>query len=158
MEVVQRKPFRELEAFHPLMNLDAKRREMERIWGHMTCEHNPANHFEGEWLPAVELSETKDSLIIKAELPGLNEKNIAVTLSGDILTINGEKKQEKKEDKEKEHYHYSETYYGSFQRSFRLPVGVKADNIDAHFDKGVLKITLPKTEESKEKEIKIKVK
>jgi HSP20 family protein len=81
-----------------------------------------------------------------------------VTFSGDILTIKGEKKQEKKEDKKKEHYHYSETYYGSFQRSFRLPASVKSEDIDAHFDRGVLKITIPKTEEAKDKEIKINVK
>jgi HSP20 family protein len=96
----------------------------------------------------------------KLNSPGLEEKDIDVSLSGDILTIKGEKKQEKKEEKkeEKDHYHYAETFYGSFQRSFRLPAGVKADNIDAHFDKGVLKIALPKTEEAKKKETKIKVK
>ena len=158
MEVVPRKPFRELEAFHPFNNMDSKRREMERIWDHMTCEHHPVKHLVAEWLPAVELSETNDCLIIKAELPSMKEKDIDVSLRGDVLTIKGEKRQEKREDKEKEHYHYSETYYGSFQRSFSLPVGVKADSIEAHFDNGVLKITLPKTEEAKEKETKIKVK
>lgn len=157
MEIVPCKPFRELETYHPFKEMDLMRREMERIWGRMTGVHHPANPSVGEWLPSVELSETKDSFIIKAELPSLKEKDIDVTFSGDILTIKGEKKQEKREDKEKEHYHYSETYYGSFQRSFRLPASVKSDDIDAHFDKGVLKITIPKTEEAKDKEIKIKV-
>ena len=129
---------------------------MERLWNQFTGGYQPASPLVGEWLPSIELSETKDSLIIKAELPGLEGKDVDVTLSGDILTIKGEKKQEKKE--EKEHSHYSESFYGSFQRSFRLPVDVKADNIDASFDKGVLKLTLPKTEEAKKKEIKIKVK
>ena len=103
MEIVPRKSFRELDSLHPFKNMESKRREMERIWGHMTCEHHPAKHFEEEWLPAVELSETNDSLIIKAELPGLKEKDIDVSLRGDILTIKGEKRQEKREDKEKEH-------------------------------------------------------
>ena len=156
MEIVPWKPFRELEAFHPFKEMDSMRREMERIWSRLTGGYQPANPLVGEWLPTIELSETKDSLIIKAELPGLEGKDIDVTLSGDILTIKGEKKQEKKE--EKEHSHYSESYYGSFERSFRLPAEVKEDNIDASFDKGVLKLTLPKTEEAKKKEIKIKVK
>jgi len=158
MEIVPWKHIKELEAIHPFRELESMRRDLERTWSRITGLLHPAKPLVGEWLPSVELSETKDNLIIKAELPSLKEKDIEVTLSGNILTIKGEKKQENKEDKEKEHYHYSETYYGSFQRSFRLPTYVKADDIDAHFDNGVLKITLPKTEEAKEKEIKIKVK
>jgi len=79
---------------------------------------------------------------------------VNVSISGDLLTIKGEKKSEE-EDK---HYHCIERCYGSFQRSFRLPVNVKSDKVEATFDKGVLKITLHKVEEAKKKEIEIKVK
>ena len=79
-----------------------------------------------------------------------------MSISGNVLTIKGEKKKE--EEEKDEHHHYVERYYGSFQRSFQLPAGVKSDKIDATFDKGVLKVTLPKVEEAKEKEIEIEVK
>jgi HSP20 family protein len=112
--------------------------------------------FGEEWLPAVDISETEDKLVIKAEMPGLDGKDVDVSISADVLTIKGEKKKEKEE--KDEHYHCVETYSGSFQRSFRLPHNVQTGKIEATFDKGVLKITLPKTEEAKKKEIKIKVK
>jgi len=86
----------------------------------------------------------------------VDEKDIGVSISGDILMIKGEKK---KEEEEKDEHHYRvERYYGSFERSFRIPTGVKADKIDATFDKGVLKVTVPKAEEAKKKEIAVKVK
>jgi HSP20 family protein len=79
-----------------------------------------------------------------------------VTISGDVLTIKGEKK---KEEEEKDEHHYrAERYYGSFQRSFQLPASVQADKVEAAFEKGVLRVTLPKVEEAKKKEVKIKVK
>ncbi len=103
----------------------------------------------------MDVSETKDSLIIEAELPGLEAKEIDVNLAGDHLTIKGEKKEERKENGK--HYHCKECHIGSFQRSFRLPVSAKSDKVDANFEKGLLKVTLPKAEEAKEKAIKIKV-
>jgi len=104
----------------------------------------------------VDISETKDNFVVKAELPGLEAKDVNVSISGDILTIKGEKKAE--EEEKDEHYHRIERYSGSFQRVFQLPIGVKGDKIEATFDKGVLKVTLPKVEEAKKKEIEVKVK
>ena len=109
-----------------------------------------------EWSLSIDMSETKDNFVVKAELPGLDIKDVSLTISGDILTIKGEKKHE--EEEKDEHRHYVERFYGSFQRSFQLPVNVKTDKIEATFDKGVLKVMLPKTEEAKKKEIEIKVK
>ena len=101
----------------------------------------------------ADISKTKDKLIVKAELPGLEPEDIKLSLSGDLLTIQGEKKKEKEE---KDEHHYSlERYSGEFQRSFRLPQEVQEDKIEARFDKGVLTITLPKSAKSKKKEIKI---
>jgi HSP20 family protein len=136
--------------------LSSLRQEMDRLWDRFVGESPLARRITGEWWPTVDVSETKDNFVIKAELPGMDEKDVSVTISGDVLTIKGEKK---KEEEEKDEQHYSvERYYGSFQRSFQLPSSVKADKIEADFEKGILKVTLPKVEEAKKKEVKIKVK
>lgn len=111
-----------------------------------------------EWTvaPAMDLVEKNGSYEITAELPGIDEKNVDVKLSNNTLTIKGEKKEEK-EEKEKDYY-LAERRFGSFQRSFQLPEGIDADKIDAHFAKGVLTITLPKTPETQKSQKKIEVK
>ena len=105
--------------------------------------------------PAVDITEDDAGYKMTAELPGMNEKEIEVALSEGMLTLKGEKRQEK-EQKDKNFY-LSERSYGSFQRSFALPDGVDRDNIAADFAKGVLTITLPKTAKAKEAEKKIEV-
>jgi HSP20 family protein len=109
----------------------------------------------GVTMPAVDVAEKDQQFEIAAELPGLEAGNIDVTVSGDVLTIKGEKKEER-EEKEK-NYYLSERRYGSFQRSFELPAGVDRDKIAAEFDKGVLKITLPKNAEAMKNQKKIPV-
>ena len=106
--------------------------------------------------PAVDVTEDEKAYKITAELPGLAEKDISVAVSGDILTIKGEKSYEK-EEKNKDR-HVSERAYGSFQRSFTVPDGVDRDKIAADLSKGVLTITLPKTAEAQKPEKKIEVK
>ena len=108
-----------------------------------------------EWLPSIDLKENKNALIVKAELPGLEAKDVELTITEDILTIRGEKKEEKEE--KDEHHFFVESYCGSFERKIKLPMLVKTYKIDATFDKGILTIKLPKSEEAKKKEIKIKV-
>ena len=129
---------------------------MDRVWDEFFGKRPFVRAFTQERVPSVDISETEDTLLIKAELPGLEAKDVNVSISGDILLIKGEKKRE--EEEKDEHHHYVERYSGSFQRSFRLPVNVQADKVEAAFDKGVLKVTLPKAEEAKKKEIEIKVK
>ena len=146
----------ELMPWRPFGELGSIRSEMDRLWNKFLGETPFVRSLTEEWSPSVDISQTKDKLVIKAELPGLDAKDVNVSISGDLLTIKGEKKKE--EEEKDEHHHYMERYYGSFQRSFQLPVNVKTDKIEATFDKGVLKITLPKTEEAKKKEIEIKVK
>jgi len=148
MELVPWRPFgRELSML---------RKEMDDLMTRFFGESSLARRRAEEWAPSVDLTETKDSFIVKAELPGLEAKDVDVTISGNVLTIKGEKKKE--EEEKDEQHHYVERYYGTFQRSFQLPANVKADKIDASFEKGVLKITLPKTAEAKKKQIEIKVK
>jgi HSP20 family protein len=106
--------------------------------------------------PAIDISEDEKAYKISAELPGSNPKDIDVSVSGDMLTLKGEKRREK-EEKDK-NYHFSERAYGSFQRSFQLPSSVDRDKVAADFSKGVLTITLPKTAEAQKPQKKIEVK
>ena len=109
---------------------------------------------EREWAPAFDVSETEKELIVKAEVPGMDKKDIHINLSEGLLTIKGEKKQEKKD--EKENYHCVERRYGTFSRTMRLPFEVEAAKVNATYNDGVLKLTLPKAEPAKAKEIEIK--
>jgi HSP20 family protein len=135
---------------------DRIRGEMDRLWDSF-LEGRPVRRSEDgrEWLPSVDVSETKNDLVIKAELPGLDPKDIDISMNNGYLTIKGEKKHEIEE--KDENYHLIERSYGSFTRSVRLPREVQSDKITASFKNGVLRITLPKSEEAKRKEIKIKV-
>lgn len=108
------------------------------------------------WTPAVDIAEQEDDYVVKVELPGMSKDDVKITLESNILTIRGEKKQEK--DLKEENYHRIERSYGSFQRSFTLPTTVKSDKIDASYKDGILTITLPKMEEAKPKQIEVKVK
>jgi HSP20 family protein len=106
--------------------------------------------------PAVDFTDTGKAYEITAELPGLDDKNIDVKVANGILTIKGEK-QEDKEEKKKDYY-LRERNYGAFERSFRVPDGVEADKIDASFKNGVLTVTLPKKVEAQKAEKKIDIK
>ena len=118
--------------------------------------------FERAWpsrlaaTPPVDVSETDKAYEVTAELPGLDEKNIEVNVAHGGLTIKGEKKEEKEE--KKKDYYVCERRYGSFERYFDLPEGVDADKIEATFNKGVLKVTLPKTAEAQKPAKKVEVK
>jgi len=147
MEIIPWKPFGEVSSL---------RKEMDNLWNSFLGETAFPRSFSNDWLPSVDVSETDDQLVIKAELPGLDAKDVNVSISGDLLTVKGEKKKE--EERKDEHFHSSERFYGSFQRSFRLPSNIKTDEVDATFNKGILELTLRKTAESKKKEIEIKVK
>lgn len=112
----------------------------------------------GSWFmsPATELVDCDGEYRITAELPGMTADDIEIKLSDGTITIRGEKSEEKKE--EKEDYLLSERRYGSFQRSLPLPSGIDADKVEASVANGVLTVTLPKSEEAKQKERKIEVK
>jgi HSP20 family protein len=107
-------------------------------------------------MPAVDVAETEKAYKIAAELPGLDEKNIEVKLANGVLSIKGEK-QEEKEEKQKDYYR-RERSFGSFERSFQVPNDVEADKIEASFKNGVLSVTLPKTAEAQKEAKKIEVK
>lgn len=106
--------------------------------------------------PAVDVSETDKAYEITAELPGLDDKNVEVKLANGVLTIRGEK-QDEKEEKKKDYY-MRERSFGAFERSFQVPDGVDSDKIEASFKNGVLSVTLPKSPEAQKAEKKIAVK
>jgi len=105
------------------------------------------------WIPSVDIYETENEVVLSAEVPGINEKEIELKVEDDNLTIKGERKFEK-ETKE-ENYHRIERSYGSFFRSFSLPGYVDQDKIEAEYDNGVLKIHMPKKPELKPRKVRI---
>jgi HSP20 family protein len=107
-------------------------------------------------VPAFDISENEKEYVISGEIPGIEPKDLDVSLNDGILTIKGEKKQESEE--KEENYHRIERHYGSFQRSFRLPENIDRDKLDASYKDGVLRLTLPKSEESEVKKIEVKEK
>ncbi|MBI4815328.1 MAG: Hsp20/alpha crystallin family protein [Deltaproteobacteria bacterium] len=109
-----------------------------------------------KFVPNVELTESDNAIQVKAEVPGLDRKDIKITLTGDVLTLSGEKREERKE--EKKNYYRRECSYGAFERSFQLPADVVRDRIEANFNNGVLLISLPKTEQAKKPSKTIEIK
>ncbi|MCB1060275.1 MAG: Hsp20/alpha crystallin family protein [Calditrichaeota bacterium] len=105
------------------------------------------------WAPDVDIAENPDSYEIHAELPGMREEDINITLNNNVLTISGEKKREIKE--EKDNFVRVERSYGKFERSFSLPNNITGDRVSANYSDGVLKVTLPKAEEAKSRTIKV---
>jgi len=138
----------------PFNELTRIRSEIERIFEDPFSLLTPSTGFFEGWSPALDVFEDQDKYVVNAELPGLKKEEINVSLEGNTLTISGERKQQE-EKKEGENYR-SERYFGRFQRSLTLPSQVDANKIQANYKDGVLSVTLPKSEESKSKQIQVK--
>ncbi len=143
---------RDREERYPVLSL---RDEVNRLFDDFFGGGLLRTPLESEWLPALDVSETDTSVVVSAEVPGIAPKDIDILLTGDTLTIKGEKKQEEK--KEEENYYRMERSYGSFQRVITLPSSVDPSKVTATHKDGVLTVTLEKKEESKPKSIDIKV-
>jgi HSP20 family protein len=128
-------------------------RDIEDLWNRFFGELAATQPSGFAWAPSVDIAEMDGTIQVKAELPGLEAKDIEVDVTDNVLTLKGEKKME--EEKKGERSICRERYSGSFQRSFRLP-GVQSDKVDAEFKNGVLTINIPKSEESKQKKIDIR--
>lgn len=145
----------ELMEWRPFREISRLRREMDRLWDdYFGPGRRALKPMEMEFAPAVDVKETADQIVIKAEVPGIDAKDINISITGDVLTMKGEKKSEHEE--KEENYHLVERSYGSFARSLVLPAAVDMDKIEAKYDKGVLTITCAKKEEVKPKAIEIK--
>ena len=135
-------------------DLDMFSNRLSRVFGDAWDSPEPT----GSWIPAVNVEEAADELLLTAELPGMNEEDINVDIENNILTIHGEKREEREEGGEGHKYHVWERRYGSFHRAFTLPLSVQADAIKADFDGGILTVRLPKAPEAKGRTIKIAAK
>ncbi len=142
---------------NPFKDAEETRSELDRFWDTFLFGVPQKRDFwEGtEWLPAADVAETKNEIVVNVEAPGMDPGEFDISLSERILTIKGEKKQEKAE--KGENYHLAERRYGSFTRSILLPQEVVSDKIRASYENGILTITVPKIREANRKEIKIKV-
>ena len=107
----------------------------------------------GTFVPPVDVYEDEHNLVVKLEIPGVNENDLDVQVENNTLTVKGERKFEKEE--KEENFHRIERRYGSFVRTFRLPNTIDTDKVEAHYDKGILKVSLAKREEAKPKQIKV---
>ncbi len=146
----------QLARLNTMRELARMQEEMDR-WsgGWLPREALETTFAGGVWTPPVNIAETTDNYVIAAELPGLTKDDIKVTYDNGVLAIQGERKQEKEERGKT--WHRIERGYGLFERSFRLPMTVEAEKINAEFKDGVLTLTLPKVEAVKPKQIAIKV-
>ena len=134
------------------------RREMERLFEDVFGHDWGLEPILGEsrgWAPALDVAETDDAIVVSAEVPGMEPSEIDVTVTGDLLTIKGEKKEEKEEKRTA--YHRVERRHGSFERTAPIPAEADPDEISATCKNGVLTVTLPKKEKSRRKSMKIDV-
>lgn len=132
------------------------KREMERFFDRFVEPFGePFETVAGDWAPKMDVKEMKDAMVVTAEMPGVDPKEIEIALTGDLLTLKGEKEHETEE--KEECYHRVERTYGAFLRSVRLPMAVDGSKVTATFKNGVLVVTLPKTPASKGTTIPVKV-
>jgi HSP20 family protein len=131
------------------------RDELDRLFESPFADWNRNSQLLSVWNPAIDLYEDTDSLVVKAELPGMKKEEIEVSLHDGALSISGERKREQKyEDADT---HRCERFVGVFHRSITLPSPVKADQVKAQYKDGILTVTLPKAEEARRKQIEVKV-
>jgi HSP20 family protein len=128
--------------------------EMDRLFDRFFESPGAELHALGDWTPPLDVVEGKDAVTVKAEVPGVDAKDVAVSLEGDILTIKGEKEQKKEEKDERQHR--VERSWGAFMRSVRLPASVDGSKVTATFKNGVITITLPKAPGAKGTTIPVK--
>jgi len=154
MAIVRFRPFSP--AIDPLRDFSEIQTEMNRLFdGFFGRPSQVGGGMERVWAPTVDMYETKDDLVITADVPGLNEKDIHLSITGDMLALRGERQwnHEVKQDG----LYRGERWFGKFERAVPLPIPVQADKVKASYRDGVLTVRLPKTEEIKPKEIKIDV-
>ena len=143
-----------MRAMVPWTGTGPLKQEMELLFDRFFEPDNGESFAMGEWTPKLDLTENKDALIVKVEVPAIEPKEIQVSLLESVLTVKGEKKEEK-EDKDEKYYRVERTY-GSFSRSVRLPAPVDENKVGATFKNGLLTVTLPKTPAARSTAIPIK--
>lgn len=141
--------------YRPMRDLFNMRDEMNRIFDGFFGRFPAVSEGLGAYGPDVDIAETDSDVLVSVEAPGMDQKEIKVTVRENVLTLKGEKKRE--QVVENADYHLSERTFGAFERSFTLPTNIEAGKVSAMYKNGILNITLPKAEEAKLKEIAVKV-
>ena len=145
MSIVRYDPFRDLRTLQE---------EVNRLFtGNMARAFDDEGIARGSWNPNVDIYENKDQIVLEAELPGMNREDFDLSVENNIITLRGERHFEKKD--ETDNYHRVERSYGSFTRSFTLPQTVSAEGATAEYRNGVLRVSLPKREETKARRIEV---
>lgn len=158
MAIERWRPFAGMSEWDPFRTVADMQTEMNRLFDRFfgrPVAGTAASAAARFWVPMVDVWETKDDLMLAVEIPGVKEKDVTLSITGDVLTIRGERRadQERKEGQ----YYLLERLYGKFERNIQLPVPVQADKVTATYRDGVLEVRLPKAEEVKPREIKIDV-
>ncbi len=148
MALIRWDPFREISALQERMN---------RLFADVRSQGSLREEeiARGSWVPAVDIFETNEAIVLKAELPGITAKDVSVEVKDNTLTLKGEKKFEKEVNEE--NYYRVERSYGSFQRAFTLPGTISQEKVKAKFKDGILEISLPKVEQARPKQIKVEI-
>ena len=144
MTMVRWEPFRELSSLQT---------EMNRLFNAAFDTTPPGNGGARRWSPAMDLLETDEQFVLRADLPGMTENDVSIELEDNVLTVSGERKTER-EDK-REGFYRMERAFGTFSRSLTLPKGVDPEAVSAQFDRGVLEVRIPKPEQRKPRRINI---
>ena len=145
----------EIVRFNPIREMNDLRHRVNQMFGDMfyPATVNDQGAVAWNWNPVVDIYDDGDSIVVKAELPGVEKKDISVDVKDRVLILKGERTTDNKVEEEK--FYRRERSYGSFQRSFALPVDVDADKIEANYTDGLLKIVIPKPEAQKPKQIAV---
>jgi HSP20 family protein len=143
--------------WEPVREIHTMQNEMNRLFNTFFDSPTPSNGnghaVTRRWIPAMDVVETNDHFVLRADLPGLSENDVKIEVEANVLTVSGERKSE--HEQESEGYYRVERAFGSFSRSLTLPEGVDADGIQASFDSGVLEVRIPKPEQQKPRKVQI---
>jgi HSP20 family protein len=140
--------------YDPFRDLRTLQEEVNRLFStNMSRTFDDEGIGRGAWAPSVDIYENKDHIVLEAELPGMKQEDFDLSIENNVLTLRGERKFEKTD--ENDNYHRVERSYGAFTRSFTLPQTVSAEGATAEYNNGVLRVTLPKREETKARRIQV---
>lgn len=148
-----------LSKWQPFQELSTIRKQMDRLFEDMLSGGDKdwlgLHSMGGMWTPAVEIEETDRELVLKAEIPGIDAKDLEVEVGEDRVIISGEHKEEKRSEDKEQNYYRSEFHYGQFERVVPLPMPIKTDQIKSEFKHGILTLTMTKVENAPKKVVKV---
>jgi len=157
MAIDRWRPFVSMERWDPFRNMTDIQGEVNRLFDNFLGRPTAATNGPAlrTWAPVLDMRETKDDLVLSFELPGVSEKDVSLSITGDLLTVRGERTLNR--ESKDESVHHVERIYGKFERSVQLPMPVQPERVKATYRDGILEVKLPKAEEVKPKAIKIEI-